>query len=322
MCQNPYGQERFPLLSAEVRGIIKKMLSKVAGGSKMAVLAFGELLYDVYTDKKCVGGAPLNFAAHFVKQGGAAYVVSAVGADALGQDLLEQIREWGVDPSFVSVLPDKDTGVCRVSLDERRVPTYTLLERVAYDYIPTECVEGVSAPLLYFGTLALRSEANRQALSRLLRRMSFTDVFVDVNVRRPFISRESLLFALEHATIVKISDEELPYITETLYGTSYSPQEAVQKLRDSYPSLRLVVITCGGDGAIALDCGTGEMASCAAEKVQVVSTVGAGDSFSAAFLYRVLQGDSLTDSLKMAAKVAGFVVSQYDAVPEYDPSMW
>ena len=288
----------------------------------MAVLAFGELLYDVYTDKKCVGGAPLNFAAHYVKQGGEAYVISAVGADSLGRDLIAQIQQWGVDPAFVSILPDKQTGVCQVSLDEHCVPTYNLLEDVAYDYISTDCVEGVAKPLLYFGTLALRSEANRRALNRLLKRLSFEEIFVDVNVRRPFISKEALLFALGQATIVKISDEELPYITETLYGTRCTPQKAAQKLRESYPSLRLIVITCGGEGATVLDCRTGETASCAAEQVPVVSTVGAGDSFSAAFLYRVLKGDGLENSLKTATKVAGFVVSQYDAVPEYDPSRW
>lgn len=283
----------------------------------MAVLAFGEILYDVYPDSKCVGGAPLNFAAHFVKQGGQAYVLSAVGKDALGAELVEQICRWGVDPAFVSVLETKATGTCQVTLDGRGVPSYALVEDVAYDHIPTGCVDGVERPLLYFGTLALRGEENREALTRLMERMAFDEVFVDVNIRRPFISGEVLRFALDKATIVKISDEELPYITEELFGRVYPPREAARRLQESYPGLRLVVITCGGDGAMALDCRTGESACCGAEPVAVASTVGAGDSFSAAFLYRFLQGDGLEACLKVASRVAGFVVSRVDAVPDY-----
>lgn len=282
----------------------------------MNVLSFGEMLWDVYPDNRYIGGAPLNFAAHLAKHGETVYMLSAVGRDELGTAAVERLQAWGIATDYVAVC-DKPTGQCLVTLDERSIPTYNLLNDVAYDYIDTAVV-GDGADVLYFGTLALRSENNRRSLRDLLNTHQFQHVFVDVNIRPPFYSKETVTFAAENATILKISDEELDTVS-TLLGISANDgyQACAAMLAKRFAKLRCVIITLGGDGAYALDCVSGQGYSCDCAETQVVSTVGAGDSFSASFLHKYGQGCSIPDCLEYASKIAGFVVSQYDAVPDY-----
>ena len=147
----------------------------------MKLLSFGEVLWDIYPDKKCLGGAPLNFAAHFVKAGGEADIITAVGNDSLGAETLEGIRRLGVGTGCVAVV-NAPTGRCLVTLDENSVPTYDLLSGVAYDMIPPpkDCGD---FDVMYFGTLALRSEDNLSTVRRLLERCDGKTVFVDMNIR-------------------------------------------------------------------------------------------------------------------------------------------
>ena len=115
----------------------------------MRLLSFGEVLWDVYPDKRFIGGAPMNFAAHFVKHGGDASMISALGNDELGDAALECLHALGLDTSFVSYPNGKETGKCLVTLDERQIPSYNLLTDVAYDYISCDCVSG-DFDALYF----------------------------------------------------------------------------------------------------------------------------------------------------------------------------
>lgn len=282
----------------------------------MRVLSFGEVLWDIYPDKECLGGAPLNFAAHFVKQGGEAHMLSALGDDDLGQRTLDFLKKLNVKSDFVSLLCDRETGKCLVSLDENRIPTYNLVCESAYDYIDTSAVCG-DFDVLYFGTLALRGEHNRLELSALLESSSFSDVFADVNLRKPFISRESISMCAENATVLKISDEELPEFSRVLFGEVLDCDSLIRAIVSAYKNIKIIIITKGGDGSYAYDCKAGKGFSSAAEKVTVVSTVGAGDSFSAAFLYKYLSGAGIAECLKTASKISAFVVSKTEAIPDY-----
>lgn len=291
------------------------------GGGTVKILSFGEVLWDVYPDEKHIGGAPLNFAAHLAKHGADVSMLSAVGKDALGGEALQQLKAWGIDTTHVATLSDKPTGSCQVTLDANAVPTYNLLEGVAYDYIPCDTVTD-TVDVLYFGTLALRSAYNRESLQQLLNKGFHRDVFVDINIRPPFYTAQTVQFAAENASIIKISDEEMPTVASLIGLENAAPQDFVRVLAKKYPNLRCVIVTLGADGALAFDTAHDAVYSCESERVQVVSTVGAGDSFSAAFLYKYLQGQGLDTCLAYAAKVAGFVVSHYGAVPEYDPTMF
>ena len=283
----------------------------------MNVLAFGEILWDVYPDRKCLGGAPLNFAAHLAKHGERVYMLSAVGKDALGAQALEQVRQWGVLADYVAELEEKQTGCCLVTLNERLIPSYNLLQDVAYDHIPCDNLSG-EFDVLYFGTLAIRTESNCRTLKNLLAQRCFKEVFVDVNIRPPFYSAETVRFAVENATILKVSEEELPVLCAALGADPATGYEtAAKQLGDTFKNLSCVIMTLGEKGAYVFSCKDGVACHQDGENVEVRSTVGAGDSFSAAFLAKYLKGHPMDVCLKHAVKVAGFVVSEYDAVPDY-----
>ncbi len=283
----------------------------------MNVLSFGEILWDLYPDEKFLGGAPLNFAAHLAKHGENAYMVSAVGQDELGEAAIERIRQWGVHTDYITRIGEKQTGKCLVTLDEQSVPSYNLLEDVAYDYIPCGEITG-DFDVLYFGTLALRSEANFKTLQELLKGNRFKEVFVDINIRPPFYSAETVKFAAENATILKISAEELPAVYAALGVPALTPHpEFAGMLAQRHARLTCVIITLGADGAYVLDRRQRTEYRCSSAQVKVKSTVGAGDSFSAAFLSKYMGGCPMESCLDHAVKVAGFVVSEFDAVPDY-----
>lgn len=286
----------------------------------MKLLAFGEVLWDVYPQERFIGGAPLNFAAHCAKHGIDAYMLSAVGDDELGKETLAQLKNWGLHTDYVSVLPHKQTGKCLVTLDENSIPSYDLLKDVAWDYVNCKTATENTFDVLYFGTLALRSENNKAALKALINSSSFRHIFVDVNIRPPFYSRESIRFALENATIVKISDEELPTVANTLdLPLSDDHEQNAKVLAARFPGLQLVLITLGENGSCAYDVAADTFHRQGPIQTEVVSTVGAGDSFGAAFLSRFWEGLSIDRCLEYAAKVAAFVVSRFDAIPDYEP---
>lgn len=281
----------------------------------MKALAFGEVLWDIYTDSEFIGGAPLNFGAHFKKCGGEAWVITAVGDDALGKKTVSEIENMGINTEYIDV-SGKKTGKCLVTLDENQIPSYNLLDDVAYDYIESKKLSGFD--VLYFGTLALRNENNRKTLAKIISENSFGDVFVDVNIRPPFYSDEVIKYSLENATIIKISDEELPVILKAINKDVTELSSVAGMFADSFSNLKIIIITKGGDGSFVYDCKNGKVYESKAEKVEVVSTVGAGDSFSAAFLAEYLKTSDISKALSLATKISGFVVSKKEAIPEYD----
>lgn len=285
----------------------------------MKILSFGEVLWDVYPDRKLIGGAPFNFAAHLAKHREDVYMLSSVGNDLLGRETVDRMNTFGIRTDYVAICDSAHTGRCIVTLDHNAVPSYNLLNNVAYDYIDSGIV-GENFDVLYFGTLALRSEFNRNSLSNLLKRRDFGEVFVDVNIRKPYYSSETVRFAAEKATIIKISDEELPIVADILnIDSDLDYVDFTSALSHHCQNLNTIIITLGEKGAFVYDVQNAAKYFCGGSKVTAVSTVGAGDSFSAAFLHRYLKGFNLNDCLFYATKIAALVVSSFDAVPEYDP---
>ena len=267
----------------------------------MKVLSFGEILWDIYPDKKYIGGAPLNFAAHLAKHGEEANMLSCLGKDGLGDEALLCLKEFGVLTDFVSQSTVKQTGRCLVTLDENAVPSYDLKEDVAYDYIDWDNLNE-DYDVLNFGTLALRNKYNLDSLGRLLKKQNFKDVFVDVNIRTPFYSYESVTFCMNNATILKVRSEELPIVADLLsIDSSIGYKEFARILKEKYGNLKIIVITLGADGAYCYDCKQDKAYSCESQKVEVASTVGAGDSFSAAFLYQYSRKKDIQFSLDYAS---------------------
>lgn len=285
----------------------------------MRLLAFGEILWDVYPNEKYIGGAMLNFAAHSVIHGAEAYPVSALGNDELGIEALKVVNDFGLKEDFVTLISKKETGKCVVSLNENGIPSYNLLDDVAYDYI-NEPVGG-HYDVLYFGTLALRGSHNRAVVKSVIDKKLCDNIFVDVNIRAPFYSEESVLFALENADYIKISDEEMGVVSKIALGGEFDDgYTAVEEIHKKFPNLKLIIFTMGENGAYVYDCVNKKTYSREAAKVNVVSTVGAGDSFGASFMCSYFSGKSIDECLSLATRVSGHVVSCKDAVPEYSIS--
>ena len=295
------GKDRSPLLiiAVEVQPV------KIA--------AFGEIIWDIYPDERCIGGAPLNFAAHAAQQGAESLLISAVGDDALGETAREALRHFGVDDSLVSTVTGKPTGQCLVTLDEENKPHYDLLADTAYDAISCDAIPDCDA--FVFGTLIQRSEHNRRALQRLLEQGSFGEVFCDLNIRPPYYDRDSMERCLRHATTLKVSREELPAVMQLVYGESLPIEEAIGQLCADYPNIRLCLVTLDSDGALVYEAATGKVYRQAAQPVDAVSTVGAGDSFGAAFLVTYLRAGDIEAALQKAVEISAFVVAHKEAVP-------
>ena len=282
----------------------------------MKLLSFGEVLWDLFGDAAHIGGAPLNLAAHFVRQGGEAALLSAVGRDALGKRTREAVGALSVDTSLLTVEPSLPTGSCTVTVDAAGAPHYALADPAAYDRIGAPPL-ALCADAIAFGTLALRHPHNREILGRILAEGHFGEIYTDLNVRPPFSGADAIRFCLGAATVAKMSDEELPAVTEAALGHPAACEEAARALASRYPQLRILLITEGERGALAYLPGEDALLRTPAYPASVASTVGAGDSFGAAFLYAYLSGRGIPDCLRIAARVSALVVSAVEAVPEY-----
>ena len=281
----------------------------------MKILSFGEILFDINGDSACIGGAPFNFAAHAVRAGAEVSLLSSVGNDNLGKMALQCIKDYGVSADYVTVSNDFQTGHCNVTLSQDGIPCYDLVEDVAYDHIPVPNLKNNDFDVLYFGTLALRGGENIQTIKNIIEQNNFEEIFVDINIRPPHFSKETVCFALENATIIKISSEEIPPVGNLFFENWDSTFKTLNFIRDQYKNIRLLILTCGENGAVAYDNITGRVYRCDAVKTEVVSTVGAGDSFSATFLVNYLSGENIKNSLKKAAEVSAFVVAHEGAIP-------
>lgn len=278
----------------------------------MKILSFGEIIWDIYENEKFIGGAPLNLAAHCSKQGADSFMLSSVGNDDLGTSALEIVKKFNVKTDFVSVNNEKETGKCIVTLNENGVPSYNVLTDVAYDYIKApDNVYELQFDVFCFGTLALRSKENLKTVKSILKDSQIKKVYCDINIRPPFFSDETILFALENANILKISDEELSYVTNAC------GLKELQDIAEKYNNLEFILLTQGEKGATVFDCKNKKTYTENAPKIEVASTVGAGDSFGATFICEYFNTNNIKKSLNKATEISAFVVSKKEAIPEY-----
>ncbi len=281
----------------------------------MKLLSFGEVLFDVFPDGERLGGAPLNLAAHAAIQGAEAFLLSAVGRDLLGKRARREVQALGVNTDYVVSLDDKGTGRCIVTLDENAVPSYDLLSDVAYDYIPSPDFKE-KFDIFCFGTLALRSEYNLVTVKKVIESKSCEQIYCDLNIRAPFSTERAVRFCLENANFVKISDEELPFVTRVVLGKEMGVSEAINALCERFKQIKILIITLGADGSVAYDAESHSLFRSPAHPTNVVSTVGAGDSFGATFITQFFSGKGIDECLRLASAVSSFVVSQKGAVPD------
>lgn len=282
------------------------------------VVALGEVLWDMLPEGRRLGGAPANFACHVAQFGLDACLVSAVGDDEPGHAALSELGRRGLD-RYIAVVPDRPTGTVGVQLDAAGIPAYEIHRDVAWDFIPwtdalAELAAGVQA--VCFGTLALRSPASRQTLTRFLDAMPRGGGrlrVLDVNLRPPLPSDDTVIDALARCNVLKLNDEELPRVAVAVgLPPDLPPEETARRLRADC-GLRALILTCGARGSHVF---TPDAEShLATPHVDVADTVGAGDSFTAAFTAALLSGADVTKAHRLAVRTSAYVCTQHGATP-------
>ena len=283
-------------------------------GNKPIVVGIGELLWDVLPTGKKAGGAPINFVYHATQLGAEGYAISAVGKDELGEEIVQELDNNHIAHCIESV--DYPTGTVEVTL-EKGIPTYNIIENVAWDHIPvsSKAIEIVKeAKAICFGTLAQRNMDSQKALTELLSYAPEDALrFFDINIRQNYYSKELILDLLEKANILKINDEELEML-RPMMGLERDYEVCCKALLEKY-GLKYVILTAGSKFSAIYS--TDENSVIGTPKVAVADTVGAGDSFSGAFVYSILAGKSLKEAHRKAVSTAAFVCSKEGAWPEY-----
>lgn len=290
--------------------------------SPALIVGIGELLWDVLPDGKKIGGAPCNFAYHVSQFGLPAIGVSAVGNDDLGEELKAAVLARDIECNIAEV--DYPTGTVQVSLDAAGVPCYDIKEGAAWDNIPfTDALRDIASVTraVSFGSLAQRSEVSRATIKAFLDAMPDGDgqykVF-DINLRLSFYTPQVISDSLARCNVLKINDEELEVVSGMLGISGGSQQERCIALLEKY-GLRTLILTCGVNGSYVF---TGkEVSFVETPRVDVVDTVGAGDSFTGAFVAGMLSGMPLREAHRLAVDTSAYVCSCAGAMPKLPESL-
>jgi len=286
----------------------------------MKTLAFGEVLWDIIDGTEYIGGAPFNLASHLAQMGADSAMVSAVGDDKRGLRALQSVKEKGVVDSYIATLSGVPTGIVEVELDAAGKPTYVIREGSAWDSIELsetqmKAIRAEDWDIVAFGSLAQRTERNQTCLEQVLDAAAPKEVFCDVNLRLDYYSKAVISRSLKHSTILKLNDEEVPVISTLLYGEDLSDRDFCRRMTEEW-NIHTTVITRGKQGASVYK--AENFIHVPVVDVPVVDTVGAGDSFSAAFLFGFFFTHDIERAANLASLVSSYVTSKSGAIPLYD----
>lgn len=287
------------------------------------VVGIGEILWDVFEDRKTLGGAPANFAYHASRLGAEGVAVSAIGNDALGDAVLDALSGKALKTQFQRV--SQATGTVRITLDEKGVARYEFPSDVAWDNLEfTDALKHLAqrTDAVCFGTLAQRAPRTRATIRAFVNAMpeSSRRIF-DINLRQNFYSENLIRESLAFADMLKLNDDELRVLAP-FFG--FSGTENFESLREGFfeeiftefPRLKTLALTCGAHGSYAAT-RDGKRSFVPSDPATcVVDTVGAGDAFTATFVLEILAGKSLPEAHQRAAQVAEWVCSRAGAMPE------
>jgi len=292
----------------------------------MKILSIGDVIWDIYPDSEHMGGATFNFSAHASLRGAEVWLISAVGDDNFGRRSIEFAEKFGVHTDFMQT-NSHETGKTLVTIDEQGHPSYNVLQDVAYDNIVVddalcEKLSAMDFDALYFGTLIQRLKS-AAAVKKILDNCSFGEVICDINLRTNCYNRNSTEVCLSNATVLKISSEEEPLLREFGFyeveddgdqGNDYYIRVA-KALCEKYKQLKVVIITMGKNGSLAYERAAGAAYYLPIVDCPVVSTVGAGDSYTAGWFTSWFGGNSVLRAMNDAAELSNYVVSHKDAIP-------
>lgn len=286
------------------------------------VVGMGEALWDVLPEGKKIGGAPANFAYHVSQFGLPSCVVSAIGSDALGKEIVDNFTSKGLNQLIAEV--PYPTGTVQVEIDPAGVPQYDIKENVAWDNIPyTAHLESLAerTKAVCFGSLAQRNIVSRTTINRFLDAMPQNDdslVVFDVNLRQGFYDKEILCNSMERCNILKINDEELVTVSRMFGYPGIDLQDKCWILLGKY-NLKMLILTCGINGSYVFT--PGNVSFQPTPEVEVADTVGAGDSFTAAFIASILKGKSVAEAHVRAVRTSAYVCTKQGAMPVLPPEL-
>jgi fructokinase len=279
-------------------------------------VCFGEILWDIFPAESRAGGAPFNVAYNLDKMGIEVQMISKVGNDELGNELLHQIKNWNISTDFIQIDNEKPTGTVIANFDEHGEAHYDIVNDIAWDYIKItqeqkELIQNSEA--FVFGSLIARNEKSKNTLLELIELSKFR-VF-DVNFRPPFIDFDLIKQLLHKAHLVKMNKAELRTIIEFL-GEGYIDEDNSIKYIQKHFDLNEIVLTKGSKGARYF---VGDKSyNFSAVSIAVNDTVGSGDSFLAGFLSKRIQGKLPEQIMKQAVSLGAFITSKSGACPDYN----
>lgn len=282
------------------------------------VVGIGEVLWDVFPEGKQLGGAPANFVYHVTRFGCQGLLVSAVGKnDAYGDEICEALGERNIK-SLIERL-EYPTGRVQVSLDKFGIPEYDIVKDVAWDNIVfTEELESIAQKTVAvcFGSLAQRNPVSRKTIMKFVDAVPDTPAsykIFDINLRQNFYDKEILEYSMKRCNILKINEEELLKLRDLFYDKSMPDYEVCNKLKQDF-SLKYLILTCGTENSFVY--ADDKIIFRDTPKVNVVDTVGAGDSFTAAFVASLLNGADAETAHTVAVETSAYVCTQQGAMPE------
>jgi len=281
---------------------------------KYKVAGIGELLWDLLPTGKELGGAPFNYTYHALKIGCESYIISAVGEDTLGNEITTLLNKSGMDCQFIQV-NSYPTGTVSVILDNQGMPDYIIHENVAWDYIHwNDNLKSLASSLdaLCFGSLAQRNKETAQTIQSFISALKIECLKVfDINLRQNYYDKEKVLWLLNHTDVLKFNNDELPVIA-SFVGLKGNIKTQLRQLIKEF-KLSLLAYTMGAEGSILLN--SEAYSTMKAPKINIVDTVGAGDSFTAILIAGILKNKPLPVIHTMATELSAFICTQKGATP-------
>ena len=277
--------------------------------NKPVILGIGEIVWDCLPGEKKLGGAPVNFAYHAMQLGAESYPVSAVGADLLGEETLAACKGYGLDTSYIQVnsLP---TSRVLITLDDAGVPTYEIVENVAWDALvatPEALALAARADAVCWGSLSQRNEASRLAVQQILSAVPAAAMKVfDINLRQHYFNREVVETSLRQANVLKLNEQELPIVLCMLGAADMA--ELISRYKLDY------LIYTGGAAYSEIHSPKGLLSHIETPEVKVADTVGAGDCFTAAFVSSILQGETPAAAHEKAVRLSAWLCTLKGAI--------
>jgi fructokinase len=287
-------------------------------GKMLNTIGVGEILWDVLPGGKRLGGAPGNFVYHTKALGASATVISAIGNDKNGREIIKELRKKDISAK-ITYLNDKPTGTVDISINSQGEPDYIINEKVAWDFIPFD--EDIlqiirEADIICFGTLAQRNITSRETIQRIVKSSRPESLVVyDINLRQHYYSKEIIENSLQLCNVLKLNEDELPVLSNILEIEGKTELEKINKLINKF-SLKLVAYTKGGEGSYLLT--PSEKSYLDTPGVKIRDTIGAGDAFTAAMIVSYAKGFPLKKVHEKAVEVAAFVCTRDGAMPQYN----